>query len=76
MSSVLDLINAIDAGKTLECESTFESLIRAKIAEKMEERRSEISAGMFESTELDEATSTKTIGRTNRQRSHRLATQS
>jgi hypothetical protein len=55
MSSVLDLINAIEAGKTRECESTFEALIHAKIAEKMEERRSEISTGMFESVGLDES---------------------
>ena len=54
MSSVLDLINAIEAGKTRECESAFESLIHAKIAEKMEERRAEIRANMFESTELGE----------------------
>lgn len=54
MSSVLDLIDAIEAGKTRECESTFEELIHAKIAEKMEERRAEISANMFESEQLDE----------------------
>lgn len=49
MSSVLDLINAIEAGNTRECESTFEALIHAKIAEKMEERRAEIGDNMFES---------------------------
>lgn len=54
MSSVLDLINAIEAGNARECESTFEELIHAKIAERMEERRAEISANMFESEQLDE----------------------
>ena len=54
MSSVLNLINAIEAGRTRECETAFESLIHAKIAEKMDERRAEIRANMFESVELDE----------------------
>jgi hypothetical protein len=55
MSDVIDLINAIEAGKTRECETAFESLIHAKISEKMEERRAEIRANMFESAEqLDE----------------------
>jgi hypothetical protein len=55
MSSVQDLINAIEAGKTRECETAFESLIHAKIAERMEERHAEIRANMFESAEqLDE----------------------
>jgi hypothetical protein len=53
MSSVQDLINAIEAGRTRECETAFESLIHAKIAERMEERRAEIRANMFESVELD-----------------------
>jgi hypothetical protein len=74
MSSVIDLINAIEAGKTRECETSFEALIHAKIAEKMEERRAEISTSMFESAEQLDELSKDTLGayvkKASRERGH------
>ena len=54
MTTTLDLINAIEGGKTRDCESTFAELVQEKVANAMAARADEVRACMFESEELDE----------------------
>ena len=54
MTTTLDLINAIEGGKTRDCESTFADLVQSKVANAMAARADEVRASMFESTEVDE----------------------
>lgn len=57
--SVRQLIDAIDSGKSLEIESTFEALMADKVATKLDAYRQEVAKNMFaskveESKEEDE----------------------
>jgi hypothetical protein len=46
--TTMDLINAIQSGKTLDCERAFEHLVQEKLDARLEQRTQEIRAGMFE----------------------------
>jgi hypothetical protein len=54
MTTALDLINAIESGKTLECEQVFADLVQSKVEAAIAARADEVRAGMFESAQLDE----------------------
>lgn len=54
MTTALDLINAIESGKTLECEQVFADLVQSKVEAAIAARADEIRASMFESEQLDE----------------------
>jgi len=45
--TVKQLIDAIDSGKTLEIESTFETLMADKVATKLDAYRQEVAKSMF-----------------------------
>jgi hypothetical protein len=53
--STIDLINAIQSGKTLDCEKAFQSLVQEKLDAKLEQRTQEVRASMFESVQTNEA---------------------
>jgi hypothetical protein len=52
--TVRQLIDAIDSGKTLEIESTFEALMADKVATKLDAYRQEVSKNMFASQVAEE----------------------
>ena len=52
MTTTLDLINAIEGGKTRDCESTFAELVQSKVAAAIAHRADEVRTGMFESTDV------------------------
>lgn len=47
MSNVLNLINAIEGGKTLEMESAFTEIMAAKMVSAIEAKREEIANNLF-----------------------------
>ena len=51
MSTTLDLINAIQAGKTRDTESIFDEIVSVKMEDAIEVRRMEISQDMFATNE-------------------------
>jgi hypothetical protein len=53
MSTTLDLINAIESGKTRETESVFNEIVTAKMEDAIEYRRMEISQSMFATPATD-----------------------
>lgn len=53
MSDILTLIDAIEAGESEQIESTFNSLISDRITDRIQARREELGAEIFE-TNLDE----------------------
>jgi hypothetical protein len=54
MTTTLDLINAIESGKTLDCERVFADLVQAKVEAAFAVRADEVRAEMFEGN-LEEA---------------------
>jgi hypothetical protein len=52
--TVRQLIDAIDSGKTLEIESTFEALMADKVATKLDAYRQEVAKNMFASQVAEE----------------------
>jgi hypothetical protein len=52
--STLNLINAIEAGKTRESEATFAALVQSRVEDAIEYRRMEIGQSMFQA--VDEST--------------------
>jgi hypothetical protein len=50
MSTTLDLINAIEAGKTRNLENIFSELAQTRVDDAIETRRMEISHSMFDNT--------------------------
>jgi len=56
MTTTLDLIRAIDAGNSRVSQSAFEELVQTRVAEAIDQRRTEIAQNMFavaESVEED-----------------------
>jgi hypothetical protein len=51
--STQDLIDAIEAGKTRNMESTFEAIMKEKMENAIDLRRMEISQSMFTSDNAD-----------------------
>lgn len=51
--STQDLINAIEAGKTRNMESIFESIMQEKMETAIELRRMELSQSMFTAVKTD-----------------------
>ena len=55
MTTTLDLINAIESGRTRDCERTFADLVQEKVAAAIALRADDVRASMFESADVDEA---------------------
>lgn len=47
MSTVLDLINSIDSGKTIEMETVFNEIVASKMVGAIEAKREEIANNLF-----------------------------
>ncbi len=47
MSTTLDLINAIDAGKSTDIESAFNEIFASKVSAAIDQRRIEIAGNLF-----------------------------
>lgn len=47
MSATLDLINAIQSGDSIEIENNFNAIMAAKVSDKLDALRTEVSKNMF-----------------------------
>ncbi len=52
--TTMDLINAIQSGKTIDCEKAFQHLVQEKLDAKLEQRTQEVRASMFESNTIED----------------------
>ncbi len=55
MSATLDLINAIDAGKSTEIEASFNEIFASKVSAAIDQKRVEIAGNLF-ATQQEQST--------------------
>ncbi len=56
MSNTIDLINAIDSGKSTEIESQFNEIFASKIASAIDAKRIEIAGNLFSAQQTEQPT--------------------